>query len=295
MVLFRRTTMMTKIVSDVGKRAMLADLAEGAGVTGWDVMVVEDLPATQKLLQTVLESAGHRVRIAANGLAAIPQYFDRRPDVILMDVQMPILDGLQTTAILRVFEAEAPQVPIIVVTAEDADGYRERCLAAGADEFVPKPFDTQQIPRLINELCARARHSHDGGPAATALVNRLQSVGPVLDFSASLRRLGGDKHLLQELIKFFLEDFPGLVRAGRTGLTKGDWPRVQRAAHSLKGLAANFTAEPAVQALQAVETSCSLENAETTAKLMRTADGEMIRLLSALAKEYSTLDDGQAA
>jgi len=285
---------MTKIGTESGNRAMLADSGDGTS-TGWDVMVVEDTPATQRLLQTVLESAGHRVRVAANGLAAIPQYFERRPDVILMDVQMPILDGLQTTAVLRAFETNPPKVPIIVVTAEHADGYRDRCLAAGADEFVPKPFDTQQIPRLIDDLCGQARLSQGHPPVAMASDGRVSTVGPIIDFAASLRRLGGDKKLLRELIKFFLEDFPALVRAVRTGLVNDDWAKVQRGAHSLKGLAANFTAEPAVQALQAVETSCTLKSPETTAKLMRVADGEIIRLLTALANEYGSLDTEEAA
>jgi two-component system sensor histidine kinase/response regulator len=286
---------MTKVAAELGERAMPGEPASGTATTGWDVMVVEDAPATQKLLKTVLESAGHRVRVASNGLEAIPQYFERRPDVVLMDVQMPILDGLQTTAVLRAFETDPPKVPIIVVTAENADGYRDRCLAIGADEFVPKPFDAQHIPRLIDQLCARARLSHNHAPVEIASVGRLASVGPVVDFSASLQRLGGDKKLLRELIKFFLEDFPALIHAVRAGLAQGDWPKVQRAAHSLKGLSANFTAGPAVQALQAVETSCTLKSAETTAKLMRLADGEIIRLLSAIANDYASLESEGAA
>ncbi|HEY2840035.1 MAG TPA: response regulator [Pirellulales bacterium] len=273
---------------------MPADIAKRLTPAGWDVMIVEDVPATQKLLKSILESAGHRVRVASNGLAAIPQYFERRPDVILMDVQMPILDGLQATALLRVFEADPPQVPIIIVTAENANGFRDRCLAAGADEFVPKPFDTRRIPQMIEEICARSRRSLTSAAVEATLPASLKNIGPVIDLSASLARLGGDKRLLQELIQFFLEDIPGLVRAGRTGLARQDWNSVQRSSHSLKGLSANFTAEPAVRALQAVETSCALQNAETTGKLMRAADKEIARLLSALATEYSTLsgDEG---
>lgn len=271
---------------------MLAGSLELVAPTGRDVLVVEDMPATQKLLQSVLESAGHRVRLADNGLAAILQYFERRPDVILMDVQMPILDGLQTTAILRVFEMDSPQVPIIIVTAEKATGYRERCLAAGADEFVAKPFDTLLIPRLIDKLCARARAATLTAPPEPP---HFQNHGPIIDFPAALVRLGGDNRLLRVLVGYFLEDFPGLVRTAREGLAKGDWPSVQRAAHSLKGLSANFTAEPAVRTLQAVETSCSLQNAETTTKLMRVAEGEIGRLLSALAEQYSTINGVDAA
>lgn len=286
---------MTKAMSDPSTGPKFAEPKGDGASSGWDVMVVDDAPATQKLLRTVLESTGHHVRTAPNGLAAVPLFFARRPDVILMDVQMPILNGLQTTAILRAFDADFPQVPIIVVTAENEAGFRERCLAAGADEFVPKPFDTQQVPRLIDEWCARAKHSHNTAAVAQGAPGQNKGVGPVIDFSAALQRLGGDKRLLQELVKFFLEDFPGLLRTARAGLEKQDWPKVQRAAHSLKGLAANFTAEPAVQALQAVESSCSMQNADKTAKLMRVADGEIIRLLTALATEYSTLDEGEAA
>ncbi len=269
---------------------MLAKSGHLNASTGRDVMVVDDTPATQKLLRTVLEGAGHRVRVAANGLDAISQYFERRPDVILMDVQMPILDGLRTTAVLRAFESDPPPVPIIIVTAENSDGYRERCLAIGADAFVPKPFDTQELPRLIDELCARDLQPSDGHAAAAAPARPVAGSETVIDFSATLRRLGGDKRLLRELVGFFLEDFPGLVRTVRERLVADDWTTVHRAVHNLKGLAANFSAAPAVQALQAVETSCSLQNAETTTTLMRTANGEIGRLVSALAEQYSTLD-----
>jgi len=252
-------------------------------------MVVDDTAATQTILRRVLESAGHTVRIAANGLAAIPQYFERRPDVILMDVQMPVLDGLKTTQILRVFELDLPQVPIIIVTSENGNGYRDQCLAAGADEYVPKPFDTQNIPLLIGELCDRAS-SHPGVRTTAAPLKYLHPPEPVIDLPSALARLGGDKRLLRELVGFFLEDFPQLVRTERDGLANANWPSVQRASHSLKGLAANFTAVPAVRALQAVETSCDLKNAETTGKLMRVANIEIGRLLSALATEYSSID-----
>ena len=105
-----------------------------------DILVVEDLPASQKLFSHILRAAGHRVRLAANGLEAIRSFRGRRPDLIVMDLQMPILDGLQTSTILRLLQSPASQVPIIATTACGPVFDRDRFSRIGVEAFLPKPI-----------------------------------------------------------------------------------------------------------------------------------------------------------
>jgi signal transduction histidine kinase/CheY-like chemotaxis protein len=116
-------------------------------------LVAEDNPVNQRLALKILERLGYRVIIAVDGRQAVESYFAQRPDVILMDVQMPLMDGLTATAQIRDGERDlpgAPRVPIIGLTANALPGDRERCLAAGMDDYLPKPFNAAALRAMID-------------------------------------------------------------------------------------------------------------------------------------------------
>ena len=161
------------VESGVGAVALLDEAGElvGAGVTSCAapragvperlrVLVVEDVQANQMLLQYALEKAGHEVNIAADGRRALELAADANFDLVLMDVQLPEMDGYQATAALRDLPGHA-QTPIVALTAHAMPGDRERCLAAGMDDYLAKPIDLRELAAVL------ARHAgHPRGARA---------------------------------------------------------------------------------------------------------------------------------
>jgi CheY-like chemotaxis protein len=275
----------------------VANVREGGAIL--DILVVEDLPASQKLFGHILRAAGHRVRVAANGLEAIRSFRGCRPDLILMDLQMPILDGLQTSTILRLLQSPAPQVPIIATTACGPVFDRDRFLSIGVEAFLPKPFEARQLVHLVRELTAArsAKMSPDEDAAAdNARGHDGQVAGKreqaEVDIPGALERLNGDKELLTALVGFFFEDFPTLLDQIRAAFARRDWPALQRAAHSLKGLSANFGAAPAVAALEKLETWNATQDPESQTQLLRAVE-VAVALLAAALVDYHAASQGQ--
>jgi CheY-like chemotaxis protein len=260
-----------------------------------DILVVEDLPASQKLFDHILRAAGHRVRLAANGLEAIRSFRSHRPDLIVMDLQMPLLDGLQTSTILRLLQSPEPQVPIIATTACGPVFDRDRFLRIGVEAFLPKPFDARQLVHLVTQLTAPKSAAmppeKDRDPNDIKGLEGNPTAGgeePDTDIPAAMERLNGDKELLTALVGFFFEDFPVLLDEIRAAFAARDWPTLQRAAHSLKGLSANFGAAPAVAALQKLETWNPTRDAESQTQLLQAVEVTVARLAAALVDYHAT-------
>jgi|GEM_PF-855005 len=139
-------------------------VAPRTSADGRDVLLVEDLPENQELVVAMLERIGCRVRIASNGLEGLKEWGKRRPDVVLMDLQMPEMGGLEATRILREREAAAAaHTPIIALTAHAVKGDRERCLAAGMDDFLAKPVRMADLYAALDRVTESATPS--GGDA----------------------------------------------------------------------------------------------------------------------------------
>ena len=117
----------------------------GESAPSWTVLVAEDNAVNRMLLTKMLERQGHRVVTCGNGSEAVATWEERRPDLILMDVQMPLMDGLEATAWIRAREGGRDRIPIIALTANALKGDRERCLEAGMDDYVTKPIDPEAL------------------------------------------------------------------------------------------------------------------------------------------------------
>jgi len=125
------------------------------------VLIVEDNPASMRLIRMALRKSGYRVLEAADGLEALAVARRERPDLIVMDVRLPKMDGLEATRRLR----QTPglgRVPIIALTASAMEGDRQRIIAAGCDEYIAKPFNTRQFPDTVARILARAGPVADG-------------------------------------------------------------------------------------------------------------------------------------
>ena len=120
-----------------------------------NILVAEDNPVNQKLLRLMLEMHGHHVRVTADGQEAVAVYESEEVDLVLMDVQMPGMNGFEATTTIRDLEKNTGRhVPIIAVTAHVMPGYKEECLNAGMDNYLAKPFRMQELFAIIEETLA---------------------------------------------------------------------------------------------------------------------------------------------
>lgn len=211
------------------------------------ILLAEDNLMNQTLALRLLTKRGHNVTVASNGCEALQKLEDagfHGFDVVLMDVQMPEMDGLEATAAIRAREKEFhAHIPIVAMTAHALKGDRERCLAAGMDGYVSKPIRVQTLMEEI-ERCLQAIPA---APAAEPLARQ------VLDAAALLERIEGDTALLADLARLFREESPKWLAAMRDAIDRGDAPTLERAAHTLKGSAGNLAAHRTAQAALRLE------------------------------------------
>ena len=207
------------------------------------ILLAEDNEVNQKLAVRWLRKWGHSVVVAGNGREALARLEKDAFDLILMDVQMPEMGGLETTAAIRAKEqGGAGHVPILAMTAHALKGDRERCLAAGMDGYISKPIRPQEMFRAIENLSP---------PAETS---GARPDDDILDRQEVLYRFDDDMELLREAVQDFLEECPKRLAGLRDALACGDSDAVARLAHALKGSVGNFAARHAVDAAQKLET-----------------------------------------
>jgi len=187
------------------------------------VLLAEDNAVNQTLLVCPLEQRGHKVFVAGNGREAV-RAWERQPfDVVLMDVQMPEMDGLEATAQIRAQEkCQGQHTPIVALTAHALQGDRERCLAAGMDAYLTKPVRTDDLFRVLQSIA----DSSIPEPTEDEVLDRVEMV----------QRVGSDRILLGRLVELFAQEGPRLLAELRAALAAGVSSRLRVAAHCLKGM-----------------------------------------------------------
>jgi PAS domain S-box-containing protein len=254
------------------------------------ILLAEDNAVNQKLAIRLLEKKGHRVVLAENGRDALAALEKERFDVVLMDIQMPEMNGFEATRAIRDKErATGSHVPIIAMTAHALKGDRERCLDAGMDDYVSKPIHADQLAKAIENLVL-------GSGAADAEPVEQTSAGEMLDTAAVLARVDGDLELLQYIVELFLEELPKLMGEIRDAVARHDSEALERAAHTLKGSVGNFHANAVVGAAQHLETIAREGDLSGAREALAVLEHETERLkpaLITLGKEhlvYESLD-----
>ncbi|MFT5524580.1 MAG: two-component system sensor histidine kinase/response regulator, partial [Pirellulaceae bacterium] len=194
-----------------------------------DILLGEDSLVNQKLAVGLLEGQGHRVTIASNGLEAVEAVEHGRFDLILMDVQMPEMDGLDATRSIRARERSCKRrrMPIIAMTAHAMPGDREGCLAAGMDDYVTKPIRAKELFALMFKVLG---YSASGSEKIDLTQSDKQ-----IDWTTALDAVNGDQDLLKDVIRAYLDEGPMLLQQMRTSLAAQDALTLRRAAHTFKG------------------------------------------------------------
>jgi PAS domain S-box-containing protein len=217
------------------------------------ILLAEDNTVNQKLAVTVLEKRGHVVTVAPDGKQAVADW-ERQPfDVILMDVQMPEMDGFEATAAIREAERQTgTHIPIVAMTAHAMKGTSERCLAAGMDGYVSKPLQVSELVRTLDALTPSTAPA-EAEPEPPAREDETVVDEPAIDPDAALARVEGDRELLQEIIGLFLEEAPLRMGEIRAAISDRNANALERAAHSLKGSVSYFGAPRAYEAALRLE------------------------------------------
>ncbi len=242
------------------------------GSDGWTVLVVEDNAMNQKLALQVLKRLGYRALVAENGQQAIECLLQNHIDIVLMDIQMPLMDGYETTRHIRT--TLQSNVPIIAMTAHALASEREQCLRAGMNDFMPKPFQMDELQRVMHKYLLK--------PVAKAAIPERAAVAvPPVTFSLEslLRVVDQDADFAAEVMDLYLSQAPVEMTNLRTALDQHDLVAISGIAHTQKVPAQMFGMTKATQLLRTIED--------------HVADQKGIALVEPLVRQYITLVEAE--
>ncbi len=223
------------------------------------VLLVEDNPANQKVAAYILRDRGHAVEIADSGQQALSMTENASYDVILMDVQMPGMDGIEATAAIRAREGGRRRVPIVAMTAHAMKGDRERCLASGMDGYLSKPIPGKELVETVEHWGGKTTPPPTiQSPAApdspeTADSAPTPAAEAIFRFEEAVARLNGRQELFRDMVNFFFQETPATLAGIRACLQENDGPAVAQHAHKLMGTLVYLGAGPASEAARRVE------------------------------------------
>jgi CheY-like chemotaxis protein len=239
------------------------------------VLLAEDNEINRELAVRLLTKRGHAVQVATNGKLVLDMLEAGQFDVILMDVQMPEMDGFETTAAIRSKEKlTGKHIPIVAMTAHAMKGDRERCLAAGMDEYISKPINVIELMEVLESF----------SDSTIPVLPHPEQSHPALDKRVALNRVGGDQALLIDLGRLFGGESARLLAAIHDAADLKDTEALQNAAHSLKGSVATFAAYEAVEAALKVERLARSGDLTGINDAISSLAFEIERVLSALAE-----------
>ncbi len=212
------------------------------------ILVVEDYPTNQQVILRHLALVGYPVDLAENGQEAVTAYTKNRYDLILMDMQMPVMDGYEATRAIRQMESEHPamlnetdHLPVIAMTANAMKGDREKCMAAGADDYLSKPIRRDDLIAMVEKWS----HPGDRSPNAADIkpeLPRFEKGDAPMDMDRALNEFDNDKDFLAEVFTEFFDSVTAQVDLLEKAIQGDDATAVKKEAHSIKGGAANLTA-----------------------------------------------------
>ncbi|MCG6894805.1 MAG: response regulator [Desulfobacteraceae bacterium] len=250
----------------------------GAAAMGdLNLLIAEDLPFNQKFITRLLDKWGFQYTVVEDGKRALDALERHSYDIVLMDVQMPEMDGLEATREIRKREKTGgAHVPIIAMTAHAMKGDRERCLDAGMDDYVSKPISSEALHKAIrNALPAAVAPERPEAPSTHALI---------LHKDELLQAFDGELELLKEVVDIFLSDYPRLLHQIETSLRGGDADTLRRAAHDLKGMLKNFQAEEEAELAYQLEKMGKDGIFEDESRRLRRLQTGMLRVKDALSE-----------
>jgi CheY-like chemotaxis protein/HPt (histidine-containing phosphotransfer) domain-containing protein len=229
------------------------------------ILLAEDYPTNQQVAMRHLNKAGYQVDLVEDGQQAVEAYRRKAYDLILMDIQMPVMDGYEATREIRKLETHDSttqplnHLPIIAMTAHATKGVRERCLEAGTDDYIAKPLRRKEFLAMVDKWARRIDDfrlkiedwkSGNGDPeqpsttnSQSSIVNSQSKEDVPMNLERAIEEFEGDKDFLMEVLNGFLDNVRTQLGTIRQAISDGDSEAVRRETHSIKGGAANLTAD----------------------------------------------------
>lgn len=290
------------------------------------ILLVEDNAVNRRITVKMIERENHKVEIAGNGAEALKLLKKRKFDLVLMDIQMPVMDGYEATRRIRAGGAAGidPDIKIFAMTAHTMKGDREKCIAAGMDDYIPKPFKSSDLFRVITKHLGRAQMTPDNqmsgsAPAKHAKANDRRAQKPpgtqkpvgapekkngkkaaparkkasgkthaapkVVDIAAALASVDGEEKIYRDVAKLFLKIAPGQLSELKK-LARGDDPaRAARAAHTMKSSVGSVGAFGLMKAAMAMEQVAERGDRKTLASMLKNFEKDFSRAVEEI-KEY---------
>jgi signal transduction histidine kinase/CheY-like chemotaxis protein/HPt (histidine-containing phosphotransfer) domain-containing protein len=256
------------------------------------ILLAEDNAINQAVATRLVEKMGHRIVIVNNGREALECLARESIDLILMDVQMPEMDGLEAARRIRREETTLTanaHIPIIALTAHAMKGDRERCVAAGMDGYLSKPIDAEELASAIAAVTRlRGADIRDGGDDPARQI-RVVRAGPI-DKSSLLEKLGGDETLYAEVIEIFLSEAPKHLAKLKIALAEGNPQTVESVAHSLKGELGYLGDSQLSQSARELEEAGRNYDLERAAVSFQRLEDEVLILLSSIRGAAASAD-----
>jgi two-component system sensor histidine kinase/response regulator len=258
--------------------ASVGEVVEKAAVP-LHILVAEDSPVNQKVILYQLQKLGYTADLVIDGEAVVHAVLHKHYDVVLLDCQMPKLDGYEATQRIRAQE-QGRRTWIVAMTAHALTGDRERCLAVGMDDYIGKPVRLADLRGAFQ----RFADTHHGRPANGSETPAVNST--LLESLRELERSGGES-VLPGLINVFLENAPKMLAETRQAMRAGDRKRLGRAAHLLRGSSINFGADRLCGLCEEIEQASKEDSLDTAHTLLEDAEREFERVRHALARELT--------
>jgi len=274
-------------LSIVTKEAKDAETAATAATPHLKILLADDNALNLKLVSTLLGEQGHTCVTVVNGAQALEAVKEEQFDLILMDVQMPIMDGITATRAIRDPNSGAlnPSIPIVAITAHALKGDRERFLEAGMNDYIAKPIKLTEFHKTLNRAMQGAAPLGNTTPTEP---EPNHGHADSFDRPGALDMLAGRKDLLDRMDEIFLRDVPGEIQELKEGILGKDWENARRLAHSIKGSARTVGARRAGAVAEQMEFFCKQKDTPSAEREFKTLESEVFSALQFIEGERDT-------
>lgn len=259
---------------------------------GSRVLLAEDNLINQEVARAILRNVGIEVDVANNGQEAVEAVFKKTYDAVLMDVQMPVLDGFQAVEMIHADPAHH-NLPIIAMTAHAMQGDREKCLAVGMDDYLSKPIQSDLLYSTLMKWIHPKSQGHvrptvfDRRSVSSSQTDLIDTL-PGLDIAAGLNRLAGNRRLYRDLILQFAREYAKTPREIREALARGEYPNIRMRAHAIHGVAANLSALALQAAARELETVAGSGSQDTISEAVNRFERAWHEVMDSAARLANT-------
>jgi CheY-like chemotaxis protein/HPt (histidine-containing phosphotransfer) domain-containing protein len=236
------------------------------------ILLAEDNIVNQKVALNILGKFGYRVDAVIDGIEALQSLDKTQYDIVLMDVQMPEMDGLTATKIIREKERQnGKHIPIIALTAYAMKGDKEQCIEAGMDDYISKPFNPKMLQQIIDKFIKNSTENNGD-------IFMISNNKDIFDSSFLMNRVENDEKLFFEIIELFLIDTQLQLENLKSALDSKDTAQVKFITHTIKGSASNVGSNSIKDIAMQIQTSIEEDNLDKTSSLYKTLEDEFEKL-----------------